>query len=252
MPRVITPVDLPQSDDQLRDAFAALATRGDVAALLAVSERELIYILYRRGKQYLQFDIPKRSGGTRHISAPMSSIKILQKRLNQVLRAVYRPKAPVHGFALERSIVTNADCHVMKGIVFNIDLKTSSLRSISVGGGVYLQVRRTTCPGTLRRFLPKSARTTGPLPQGAPTSLIVSNMVCSSLDAELRRLAADHGCTYTRYADDITFSTTQKALPNQIAEAIVVPGQKARCAWVIRSDRLSRETAFGSMTPRFG
>jgi RNA-directed DNA polymerase len=86
--------------------------------LLAVSEKELIYILYRGGKVYAEFDTPKRAGGVRHIAAPVGSIKILQRRLNQVLRAVYQPKASVHGFAVERSIVTNADRHVAKNVIF--------------------------------------------------------------------------------------------------------------------------------------
>src|SRR6185295_1316265 len=58
------------------------------------------------------------------------------------------------------------------------------------------------------------------LPQGAPTSPVVSNMICGTLDFGLRKLAEEHHCTYTRYADDLTFSTTRKLFPKQIVEVI--------------------------------
>lgn len=220
MARIFTPVALPQSDDQLHDAFAKLQTRADVATLLAVTEKELIYILYRGGKKYFDFDVPKRAGGTRRISAPTGSIKILQKRLNQVLRAVYKPKAPVHGFARGRSIVSNADRHVRKRVVFNIDLK-DFFPSIHFGRvrGVFASAPYS-LPMSVAQVLSQICTRNKGLPQGAPTSPIVSNMVCASLDAGLRRLAKDHGCTYTRYADDITFSTTRKNLPEQIGKLV--------------------------------
>src|SRR5437868_670054 len=120
MARVITPVRLPQSDAQLVAAFKALQTRSDVAALLGVTDHELVYLLHRGGRKYIDFDVPKRKGGARRISAPDSSIKIIQTRLNQVLQAVYRPNAPVHGFARDRSIISNADKHVQKRVILNI------------------------------------------------------------------------------------------------------------------------------------
>ena len=55
------------------------------------------------------------------------------------------------------------------------------------------------------------------LPQGAPSSPIISNMICWKLDGDLQRLAAKHKATYTRYADDITFSTSEASFPQQLA-----------------------------------
>lgn len=216
MARVVTPVALAQTDDELRAAFTNLKTRAEVASLLGVSEQELIYILYRGGKTYIEFDVPKRSGGMRHISAPSGSIKILQKRLNQVLRAVYQPKAAVHGFALDRSIVTNADRHVGKQVVLNLDLE-DFFPSIHFGRvrGVFSTAYK--LPLDVAQILAQVCVHNATLPQGAPTSPIISNMVCARLDSALRGLAQNHGCTYTRYADDITFSTTRPQLPKQIA-----------------------------------
>ena len=55
------------------------------------------------------------------------------------------------------------------------------------------------------------------LPQGAPTSPVVSNMICSRLDGELQRLAKKHRCYYTRYVDDISFSTSLPSFPENLA-----------------------------------
>src|SRR4051794_20814428 len=116
-------LELTQTDDHLRLAFRALKTRADVATLLHVSLPTLNYLTGRGGTpRYRQFTIRKRNGGTRVISAPEGSLKIIQQKLNQVLQAVYQPKAPVHGFTRGRSIVSNAAQHRGRKLVLNIDL----------------------------------------------------------------------------------------------------------------------------------
>lgn len=64
----------------------------------------------------------------------------------------------------------------------------------------------------------------GHLPQGAPTSPIISNMICGRLDSELLRLASRYKCAYTRYVDDITFSTNQRTFPGTLAVVEDVEG----------------------------
>jgi RNA-directed DNA polymerase len=217
MSRTATPIPLATAEGELREKFFALNTRRDVADLLAVTERELIYVLYRGGKKYQEFEVPKRSGGSRLISAPVGSIKILQKRLNQVLKAIYQPKAPVHGFAVGRSILSNAGKHVHKKLVLNIDL-LDFFPSIHFGRvrGLF-QSPPYSRPYDVAMVLAQLCIHKKRLPQGAPTSPIVSNMICSGLDSELQRFAAEVGCAYTRYADDITFSTTRTRLPPKLA-----------------------------------
>jgi RNA-directed DNA polymerase len=58
------------------------------------------------------------------------------------------------------------------------------------------------------------------LPQGAPTSPIISNMICARMDSQLRQLAVRHRCAYTRYADDLTFSTSTRNFPEALAEIV--------------------------------
>ncbi len=55
------------------------------------------------------------------------------------------------------------------------------------------------------------------LPQGAPSSPIISNMICAKMDSEFQRLAKDNRCVYSRYADDLTFSTSVPDFPPDLA-----------------------------------
>lgn len=211
---------LTASDDELYNNFFNLRTPEDVADLLEIDYSHLIYHLYieRRYKQvYTIFSIPKRSGGTRRISAPITALKILQQKLNYILQQVYQPKPSTHGFVLGRSIVTNAKMHSKQRYVFNVDLKDffpsinfGRVRGLLMARPYELDPRAATVLAQICCFNNK-------LPQGAPTSPIVSNMICAKMDSQLQRLAKKHRCLYSRYADDITFSTSMPTFPKAIA-----------------------------------
>ncbi len=204
---------------ELRKRFFGLKTSRDIASLLDVKYNDLIYFIYRTNqkRRYSSFEIKKKNGKTRKISAPSRNIKILQQKLNQVLQAVYNPKPSVHGFINERNIVTNAIKHIGKKYVFNIDLKDffptinfGRVRGMFLGKPYNLPQKVSTVLAHLCCFDRK-------LPQGAPSSPVVSNMICGKLDSELQRLASKYRCTYSRYADDITFSTSLKNFATSIA-----------------------------------
>ena len=204
---------------ELKHDFLALKTARDVASLLEVSHERLTYHLYRvpESVKYAEFSVQKKSGGTRTISAPSTALKILQRKLSQVLYSIYDPKKPVHGFVVTRSIVTNAKQHLHKRFVLNIDLQ-DFFGSIHFGRvrGIFMSPP-CNCPEEVATVLAQICCYAGKLPQGAPTSPILSNMICVRMDKELRNLAKDFKCTYTRYADDITFSTNLSNLPKEIA-----------------------------------
>ena len=197
-----------------------------MATLLHVSDTELIYLLFRNGgPRYRQFTIRKRAGGARIINAPRGSLKIVQQKLNQVLQAVYRPKAPVHGFARDRSIVSNAKRHAGRHWIFNLDIE-NFFPTIHFGRVLGMFSGRTYgLPRPAALALAQICCYRRALPQGAPTSPVVSNMVCRPLDSQLLHFAASHYCQYTRYADDITFSAKRPEIPAAIA-AITVDGTK--------------------------
>lgn len=205
--------------EELKQEFLNLKTSRDVARLLEVSYDRLIYHLYRVPKEsrYVEFSVPKKSGGFRTISAPSSGLKILQRKLSQVLYSVYEPKATIHGFVPGRSIITNAERHLHKRFVLNIDL-LDFFGSIHFGRvrGVFLAPPYN-CTQEVSTTLAQICCHNNKLPQGAPTSPVITNMVCARMDTKLRSLAQDLKCTYTRYADDITFSTSLRRFPEEIA-----------------------------------
>lgn len=197
--------------------FLQLTTRSDVATYLGGSLKNLSYNFYvlPKEKQYTKFLITKKGGGERQICAPASSIKLYQRELATILSSYYNTKPTVHGYALNKSIKTNAKVHCRRRWIVNIDLK-DFFNSIHFGRvrGVFLsdpfafndQVATT---------LAQICCFEGVLPQGAPTSPIISNFICRRLDNELLEFAKRHKLSYSRYADDITFSTNLKNIPTE-------------------------------------
>ena len=206
------------SEDELEDLFYKLKTREDIAALLQVSDYQLRYHLYihPQEKAYTAFKIAKKSGGSRAILAPKTPLKIIQRKLNQVLKSVYKPKPSTHGFVVQKSIVTNAKQHLRQRYVLNIDLK-DFFPSINFGRvrGL-LRSPPYSCTDEVATVLAQICCYENQLPQGAPTSPIISNMICAKLDSQLQRLAKKYQCIYTRYADDITFSTSRSRFPSHL------------------------------------
>jgi RNA-directed DNA polymerase len=213
--------ELLQSAVELRERFFALETREAVASLLDVKYTHLTWCVYRVPLclQYTHFLLPKKSGGNRTIMAPVSTLKLIQRKLSQVLAAVYKPKPSAHGFLRGRSIVTNAKQHAGSKYVLNLDLK-DFFPSINYGRvrGMFMGTpyRRNPSVATL---LAAICCADNQLPQGAPTSPIVSNMICAKMDSQLQKLAGENRCFYTRYADDITFSTDARRFPQALAIA---------------------------------
>lgn len=184
-----------------------LANEKAILDHLGVSARELKRIWWFRKNMYREFEIQKPSGKIRIITAPDDRLKCLQQKIVPLLSKLYRVRNPVHGFVPEKSVKTNANAHLRKKYILNIDLKdffpsitenriVGALRSIGIDGRVAEIIARICCYNNY-------------LPQGAPTSPVLSNIICFRLDRELLAFAKNVRCIYTRYADDITFSSHQ-------------------------------------------
>lgn len=199
-----------------------------VANLLGFKPAALSYILYKKtpDSNYKKFEIPKRYGGTRLISAPEPQLKLVQTRLAALLQNCidevntankYRDSI-AHGFKRKRSIITNAKRHRRRRFVFNIDLQ-DFFASINFGRvrGYFIKDKNFSLDKNVATILAKIACFENGLPQGSPCSPIISNLIGHVLDIHLARLAAYAGCTYTRYADDLTFSTNKQMFPEEIA-----------------------------------
>ena len=202
-------------------AFNSIKSRSDLADYLHIPPSKLAYILFKRGvdSYYTEFDIPKKSGDSRRICAPTGDLKAVQRQLADALwehqKSVYeelgiKPNIS-HAFEKGKSIITNAKIHRNKRFVLNVDLK-DFFDSIHIGRvcGFFEKNKYFNLPHGAAVTIAQLACYQGKLPQGAPTSPIITNLICQVLDMHLLSLAKKYRLDYTRYADDITFSTNDK------------------------------------------
>ena len=200
-------------------SFSMLPSQEQIAKKFSCTYKQLSSLIYPdTNKSYRTFVIPKKNGKERVINAPKVMLLRIQQTFAEELSAIYTPRKGAHGFIKKRSIVTNAKKHVNKKYVFNIDLK-DFFGSIHFGRVKNLLMSKPF--NHLREnatILAQICCHNGVLPQGAPTSPIISNMICWKLDAQLQQLARENRCTYSRYADNITFSfnVLKRNLPGQI------------------------------------
>lgn len=216
----------------------------DLAELLGYKPKAVSYILYKipDNDKYIEFEIPKRTGDTRKIKAPVEKLKNLQRRLADLLNECFdeicnanKKKSLSHGFRKNHSIITNARNHKNKRYVFNVDLE-DFFPSINFGRvrGFFLKNHHFGLKQKVATVIAQIACHNNELPQGSPCSPIISNLIGHLLDVRMVSLAKKAKCTYSRYADDLTFSTNKRDFPNQIAI------KKEDNSWVV-GNRLAKE-----------
>jgi RNA-directed DNA polymerase len=206
------------------------ATLSDLATLLDFQPSKLSYVVFKQAAatKYRTFEIPKRKGGTRTINAPIDALKTAQQKLSKLLQdcvdeineATGRKDRAAHGFKRHRSIITNARKHRNRRYVFNVDLE-NFFPSINFGRvrGYFVKNKNFALNERVATTIAQLACHDKVLPQGSPCSPVISNLIAHILDMRLVHLASTVGCTYSRYADDLTFSTNKKEFPLEIAEA---------------------------------
>lgn len=200
----------------------------DVAIILGVTPKGLAYTIRIQpvANRYSSFTIPKRNGGSRNIDAPEDSLKLVQSRLADLLQDCISdidkergyPEKISHGFRRGHSIISNAKNHSNKRFVLNVDLK-DFFQTINFGRvlGYLLKNRDFSLHNDAAVTIAQIACHNNGLPQGAPSSPVISNLIAHILDIRLAKLANIYGCHYTRYADDLTFSTNLRNFPAKLA-----------------------------------
>lgn len=189
----------------------------DKNAFKPINSKQLYHISKTKDKRYLEFSIPKKNGGKRKIQTPDEILKRVQKLINYLLQLIFEPYSHYssNGFLFGKGIIRNATPHIGKEYVLNLDIK-DFFPSINF--------RRVKVVLELNPFNLKNEREPisfiianlcthkDQLPQGAPTSPILSNIVTQKLDRRLTKISLSKNIKYTRYADDVTFSSNKNIL----------------------------------------
>ena len=230
--------------DEISVQFASIESKEDLVNLLSKARNlmygieckpvQLKHLTYYADpklskKRYQKFTIKKKSGAERIIHAPAKGLKSILRPLNFIFQCMYDPHNAAMGFVNNRSIADNARRHVGRHYVLNLDLKdffySFDRKWVKYG----LSFEPFNLSGTKEKeelaFL-ISCLCTHPieiegeiktvLPQGSPTSPTITNILCYRLDRRLNGLAKRFGLTYTRYADDITFSSPHNVYQSDV------------------------------------
>jgi RNA-directed DNA polymerase len=222
--------DLDRRDERLKaNDLPDLADARALAEAMGIDVPTLRWFAFHRDvdgvSHYRRWTVPKRSGGTRTITAPKRGLKRAQRWALRNVAEKLPVHAAAHGFLSARSIVSNARVHAGADVIVKVDVKDffptvtwrrvkGLFRKAGLREGVATLLAML-CTEAPREILSFRGRTlfvaSGPrsLPQGAPTSPAITNAICLRMDRRMSGLARALGMVYTRYADDLTFSWRQ-------------------------------------------
>lgn len=210
-------------------------------------------VLYSNDKLYKEITIPKRRGGSRVLNVPNAALKGMQRWILDNILYKVQPELSATGFIPMKSIVLNASVHLRKKYILKMDIKDffpsidfHKVRSLFFELGYNKDVA--TALANICVFQ-------GQLPQGAPTSPYLANLICRELDKRVYNLCSKYRLSYTRYADDITISGNSKIFwIKGIVEEIILsyqfslnnektiflkPGDRKRVTGIIVNEKLS-------------
>jgi hypothetical protein len=193
----------------------------ELSVELNVSKADLVLASRNaKGYGYHTFRLPKRSGGNRTIRAPRRRLAEIQRSIANFVSTRLSTGESVHGFVRNRNIISNAKHHCNREFLLTLDI--CDFFDSVFEEAIAEQLMRP--PISLAReaalLVAKIVTHEGVLPQGASTSPVMSNLVCRQMDSELRLLALQCRCHYTRYADDLAFSTDEDKFPVDVAEEV--------------------------------
>ena len=205
--------------------------RKEVAKLINIELRVITYVLYKIGieESYKSFEIPKKAGGTRVIDSPNKQLKRIQRQLGKKIYDIHKNYIDQkriasnisHGFETGKGIITNARIHKNKKYLLNIDI-ANFFSSINFGRvqGYFNKSQEFMFSKEVSTIISQLVCYAKKLPQGAPTSPIISNLIFNIVDLRILSLAKKYRLSYTRYADDMSFSTNNRSFKTDYIEFI--------------------------------
>lgn len=215
-------------NSDLTKKLKKISTAGDLAAVLdEIKQNEFGSVRYSISikmlkhfssdtiapKRFRTFHIRKKSGGFREIKAPCSQLDVILTCVNILLKSIYEPSDVAMGFTSGRSVLNNSQIHVGHNYVFNIDLKDFFPSIPQARVWKRLQLAPFNFPQEVANILAglccsfDEKVNTNVLPQGSPASPLLTNAICDKLDRRMKGVARRFGLHYSRYADDMTFSS---------------------------------------------
>jgi RNA-directed DNA polymerase len=193
--------------------FGNIRTPENLMRLLKISPDRFVHLLEK--PEYKTFFVPKKSGGQRQIDAPCEELWVAQRNLKTFLNTLYirfQPDAVMgfiphyKGVNMKTGIVENAKRHIGQPFVLNMDV-ANFFPSIKIAAIKKMFMHSFfNFPEELAHVLALLTCYEGKLPQGAPSSPMLSNFLLYDADLKLSNLASKNNLTYTRYADDLTIS----------------------------------------------
>ena len=187
-----------------------ISSKKDLASLLGIRPREIDYVLSRLRHYYRPKLRPKSDGKVRKLYVPHGNLKEIQRKIKTEICDKVKWASTIHGGIRSRSIVSNAEAHVRKPVVFAMDIKDCFP---SIGPDRVLRVFQALgfeCEAA--ELLVILTTWKFQLPQGAHTSTALANLALAGVDFRIFNLAEIQGFSYTRYVDDITISGNWRLL----------------------------------------
>lgn len=213
----------------------------ELTSLLGIEYNELRFLCYHRDvmnyDNYYHYTIPKKNGGERSIAAPSPLLKHVQRKILELILDKIEISNSAHGFLTGRSVVSSAQSHVEgPKLLINMDIENffptitfnrvrGMFKSFGYSGYVssllamictYCERMAVEVKGQIK-YVKTSERI---LPQGSPSSPMITNILCKNIDKRINDLAKTHDFIYTRYADDMSFSFEQNITKNEIRKVI--------------------------------
>jgi len=213
-----------------------IKTDKDLAEFFDIEYKELRFLVYHRDvvlvDHYHRYSIPKKRGGFRNIASPKPILKKAQRKILNDILEKFTCSYHAHGFLKGKSVVSSADAHIKQPVlVINMDIEEffptitfqrvrGMFKAFGYSGYIasLLAMVCTYCERIAIEIKGKMryVKTTGRiLPQGSPASPMITNILCQKLDKRLSGLAVKFGFNYTRYADDMSFTTNQSSDLNE-------------------------------------
>lgn len=176
----------------------------DLSQSLRLPKEVISKFSFNNDRYYHRIEMEKKSGGIRHIESPLKELKAIQRWVLRYILDKLSPSSYAKGFVRKKSILDNAKPHEGNQYVLNLDLK--DFFTTVQASHVYTLFKNIGYNNNIAFILTSFCTKSGYLPQGAPTSPALSNLVCLRLDHRISTYCKKRALTYTRYADDLCIS----------------------------------------------